>query len=83
MLRIRLQLCKTSDPFKKGYNIVSIDSRRKISSHKCNKLGHYMIYPNGKKTVWINQNKLAKALFEGAQPTKSVSRLIYPILENM
>lgn len=83
MFRIRLQACKTSAPSKKGYNIVSIDSRRKMSSRKCSKIGHYMIYPSGKKTVWINQSQLLKVLFEGAQPTKSVSKLIEPILKNI
>jgi ribosomal protein S16 len=83
MFRIRLQACKTPAPSKKGYDIVSIDSRRKISSHKCNKIGHYRIYPSGKKTVWIDQGQLLRALFEGAQPTKSVGKLIEPIIKGI
>ena len=83
MFRIRLQPCNLSCSSRKSYNIVSIDSRRKLSSHKCNKLGYYTIYSNGKKTLWINQNRFLKTLFEGGQPTKSVSKLLAPILKNL
>lgn len=82
MLRVRLQpiVKPTDSKISKSFRIVATDARRKRDTKSCKILGFYCIYNSGKRTLTIQKNHLIQILFEGGQPTKSVSRLLEPLL---
>nr|YP_010952451.1 ribosomal protein S16 [Ancyromonas sigmoides]WMQ52555.1 ribosomal protein S16 [Ancyromonas sigmoides] len=83
MLKLRLRPLKCQIANEKLFEIVSVDSRRKRDTHTCKNVGYYRMYLSGNKTVTLNKSNLIAALSSGGQPTKSVEKLIQPIMKDL
>ena len=79
MLKIRLQKprkTKTS----KVFDIVAIDSRKKRDGLPVEVIGSYTLSGIGKKEISLNKTSLLIRLSQGAVLSKSLLKILYPVL---
>lgn len=82
MVRIRLQKPSRQKLYRK-FNIVVTDSRRSRDGKPIASIGSYTMFIDGQKKLRINKILLEKFLYEGAQPTKSVQRLLRSVFSKL
>lgn len=79
MLKIRLQK-PTKNDLHKTFDIVAIDSRKKRDGFPIEILGTYSIDNVGKKRLEIDKTSLLIRLAQGAVLSKSLFKILRPLL---
>lgn len=71
---VKIRLARTGKTNQPSYRIVVADKRAPRDGRHIEVLGHYS--PLGDKEVEINQEKYEEWIKKGAQPSKTVKRLV-------